>query len=145
MPVELKSRESAVLEKTRELCEAIVAQPHFSRLVGDVERFLADGPARSLYEALIEKQHFLMDKQERGHELTDEEVADFEKEREDLLSNPLASAFLEARDHIQRVQGSISQYVSKTFELGRVPSEADLSRGGCCGGGGGGGCGCGGR
>lgn len=143
MAVELKTQESPVIEKTIELCETIVAQPHFQRVTRDIEAFLADGPARSMYEGLVEKQHFLMNKQERGQALTEEEIADFEAERERVLNHPLASAFLEARDHIQRVQGSISQYVAKTFELGRVPEAADLSSGGCCGGGGGGGCGCG--
>lgn len=143
MAVELKTQESPVIEKTIELCETIVAQPHFRRITEDIETFLSDAPARSMYESLIEKQHFLMNKQERGHELTDEEVADFEAERDRVLGHPLASAFLEARDHIQRVQSSVSRYVAKTFELGRVPQESDLTRGGCCGGGGGGGCGCG--
>ncbi len=143
MAVELKTQESPVIEKTIELCETIVEQPQFQRIKQDIDAFLSDAPARSMYESLVEKQHFLMSKQERGHDLTEEEIADFEGERDRVMGHPLASAFLEARDHIQRVQNSVAQYVAKTFELGRVPQESDLSRGGCCGGGGGGGCGCG--
>ncbi len=39
---------------------------------------------------------------------------------------------------MQKLQQSVSQYVSKTFELGRVPEESDLESSGSCGSG----CGC---
>ena len=142
MTIDLKTKDTPIIEKTKELCETIVEQPMFKQILNDIESFLGDTQARSVYESLIEKQQFLIEKQQRGHELTEAEIADYEKERDALLANAVASAFVEAREQIQKVQNSINQYVAKTFELGKVPTDAELSSGGCCGGGGGGGCGC---
>ena len=97
---------------------------------------------RTLYEQVSDLQQTLARKQESGGQLTDEDIDGFEKQRDLLLENPVASAFMDARQQIYDVQDTISSYVSKTFELGRVPMEDELRSGGCCGGGGGGGCGC---
>jgi hypothetical protein len=67
-----------------------------------------------------------------GVPLSSDEVAVFEKEREALVNNPVARDFLEAQQDMQKVQASVGQYVAKTFELGRTPTEEDFSSG-CCG------------
>lgn len=84
------------------------------------------------------KGQTLQQKQQRS-QLTGEEISAFEKEREALLSNPVARGFLEAQEEMHHVHQSINQLVSKTLELGRIPTEADLEEEGGCGDG----CGCG--
>ena len=73
--------------------------------------------------------------------MSDAEIADFEKDRESALANPTIRGFLEAQREMHEVQETVSQYVAKSFELGRVPSESELGEeeGGGCGSG----CGCG--
>ena len=86
------------------------------------------------------KGQALQQKQQRAEQLSGDEIAAFEKEREALLSNPVARGFLEAQEEMHHVHQSINQFVSKTLELGRMPTEADFeSEGGGCGDG----CGCG--
>jgi hypothetical protein len=70
--------------------------------------------------------------------LTGEEISDFEQHRDTLLKNPVASGFLDAQQELHQVQESIHKYVNKTIELGRLPSEEELSES-CCNHGG---CGC---
>ena len=145
MAVELSTKETEILSKTKELCETIVAEPQFRTLLDSVEAFMNDPAARTLYEKVSELQQNLSTKQESGEQLADEDINGFEKQRDLLLENPVASAFMDARQQIYDVQDTISTYVSKTFELGRVPMDEELKSGGggCCGGGGGGGgCGC---
>lgn len=86
------------------------------------------------------KGQALQQKQQRSEQLSGEEISAFEKERESLLSNPVARGFLEAQEEMHHVHQSINQFVSKTLELGRMPTEADFQseEGGC-----GDGCGCG--
>lgn len=141
MTIDLQTQDTPVIAKTKELCETILQQSKFQSLQQNVDTFLADNEARRVYESLIEKQEFLVNKQQSGHTLTEDEIEDFEKDREALLANAVAGAYINAQEQIQQLQSSIVSYVSKTIELGRVPTEADLSTG-CCGGGGGGGCGC---
>jgi len=135
-------RKSAVIQKTEELCQAVVDQPSFQQLKESVDRFQEDPEAQMLYRSLVDKQDRLQNKQQRGLQLTDEEVRDFEQERDNLFAHPVAKAFIDAQQQIQKVHDSITRYLNKTFELGRVPSEEEARAFGCCGGGGGGGCGC---
>lgn len=138
----LTSTETPVMAKTRELCETIVAQPGFKSMIEKIDTFTQNEDARSQYDQVLQKQELLQRKQEEGQQLTQEEIKDFEEDRDELLRNPIAHGFIEAQGEMREVQQSVMNYVSKTFELGRVPVEEDLQSSGCCGGGGGGGCGC---
>ena len=132
-------QDSAITEKTRELCQTILDQPHMRSARQRIETFVADEKARAQYEGLMAKGQALQQKQQRSQQLSGEEISQFEKEREALLSNPVARGFLEAQEEMHSVHQSINQYVSKTLELGRMPTAADFeSEGGC-----GDGCGCG--
>lgn len=124
-------------EKTQELCATIVAQPEMASIRKRIDTFMADAGARGQYEALMSKGNALHEKQHTGQPLDGVEVADFEKHRDQLLQNPVARGFLDAQEELHEMQGSIQKYVTKTFELGRVPVAADLEEGSC-----GHGCGC---
>ena len=130
--------DNAVLEKTRELCQTILSQPEFKDVRQNVETFLNNDSAKTQYEQLAEKGEYLHHKQHQGVPLSPEEVDDYEKLRTAFLANPIARSFLDAQEKMQEVQQTVGKYVSKTLELGRVPSDEDLDSGGC-----GSGCGCG--
>ncbi|MBM3833324.1 MAG: YlbF family regulator [Verrucomicrobia bacterium] len=129
--------ESAVLQKTRELCQAILDQPEFKSLRRRIDSFMANDEAKMQYQFLSERGEYLQHKQSQGSALTNEEIAEFEQRREAFINNPVARGFMEAQQEIHKVQESVNQYVSKTFELGRVPEADDFSSGSC-----GHGCGC---
>ena|SRR5438093_7945170 len=125
------TEETAVIQKTRELCEAIVAQPEFQTIRRQIDQFMDNEQAKSQYQTVMEKGEMLQQKQQLGLPLSEEEVGDFQKHRDVLVSNPVARAFLDAQEQMQKMQQSVGQYVAKTFELGRTPTDEDLS--GCCG------------
>ena len=125
-------------EKTRELCQTIVDQPEMASIRQRIDAFLSNAAARGQYETVMSKGNALHERQHNGQPLDGPEIADFEQHRDALLKNPVAAGFLDAQEELHRMQHSIQKYVSKTLELGRVPSEADLEEGGSCGHG----CGC---
>lgn len=129
--------EDAILQKTRELCEAIVRQPEFQNLRRHVDSFLADTQAQAMYESLSEKGRHLQHKQQQGVQLGEAELKAFDNERDAFFNNPVAKGFVDAQESMQHIQQEINQYVSKTFELGRVPTAQELEDGSC-----GHGCGC---
>ena len=129
--------ESPVIRKTRELCQTILDQPSIQSIRQRIDAFMGDEKTRAQYDGLVVKGQALQQKQQLSLPLTGEEVSDFEQHREALLGNPVARGFLDAQEELHQVQESIQQYVSKTLELGRLPSEEDLSGGSC-----GHGCGC---
>ena len=140
-PIELNMQtsieESPVVRKTKELCETILEQPNMRSIRQRVNAFMGDASARAQYDGLISKGQALQQKQQAAMPLTGEEIADFEHHRDQLLSNPIARGYLDAQDELHEVQKSVHNYVSKTLELGRMPTEADLGEGSC-----GHGCGC---
>jgi cell fate (sporulation/competence/biofilm development) regulator YlbF (YheA/YmcA/DUF963 family) len=129
--------ETPVLQKTRELCQTLLEQPTMQSIRQRIDTFMGDADSRSQYENLVNKGQALEQKQQLSMPLTQEEIADFEKHREALLQNPVARGFMDAQEELHEVQQTIHKYVNKTLELGRMPTEADLSGGGC-----GSGCGC---
>ncbi len=124
MDTELEN--GAVLNKTRELCEVLVNQPAFANLRRGIDAFMADESARRLYQLVAEKSEALNHKQQMGTLVTRDEIASFEQERNALLRNDVARAFIEAQDQMQRVQQTVTRYINKTIELGRVPCPEDL-------------------
>ena len=134
--MELLSEENVIGLKTRELCVALAGSPEFMAIRGRIERFSTDTDARMQFELVNRKGAQLEEKQQSGADISEAEVADFEKLRDSLLANEVAREFLEAREEMIALQEGVQQWVSKTFELGRTPSADEM--GGSCGPG----CGC---
>jgi cell fate (sporulation/competence/biofilm development) regulator YlbF (YheA/YmcA/DUF963 family) len=122
---------TVILTKTRELCETIIGQPEFRAIRLRIETFLGDNAAQMRYQSVVEKGDALQHQQRMGMPLDGEAVAAFEKERDQLLQDPVAKAFLDAQQEMHRIQESVMQYVGKTFELGRVPAPEDFDSGSC--------------
>lgn len=132
-----QTEENTIIEKTRALCQTIVDQPGMTAIRRQIDAFMADSNACGQYETVVNKGQALHDKQTQGRQLESAEIADFEKHRQALLDNPVARGFLDAREKLHEIQHSVQKYVSKTLELGRVPTTEDLEDHSC-----GDGCGC---
>jgi cell fate (sporulation/competence/biofilm development) regulator YlbF (YheA/YmcA/DUF963 family) len=124
--MQLTTEDSVVLQKTKALCQAILDQPEFQKVRKGIDAFMADDKVRNQYQALSEKGEYLQHKQQNGAQLSDAEIAEFEQDRQTFLNNPIARGFLDAQQEMHRVQESVTHYVTKTFELGRVPDENDF-------------------
>jgi cell fate (sporulation/competence/biofilm development) regulator YlbF (YheA/YmcA/DUF963 family) len=133
----LTATDSDVIRKTRELCETILNQPEFIELRRNIDSFMSNDSAKEDYQNLLEKSDMLNHKQQQGLRLTQDEIAEYESHRDKVVNNPVSAAFIKAQQEVHDIQESVNKYLSKTFELGRVPSAEELEGGGC-----GTGCGC---
>lgn len=133
----LTAEDNSISLKTRELCQSILDHPDFQALRRSIDSFLADDHAKLAYQGLMERGEELHHKQHQGVQLSQGEIDDYESMRKQVVSNPVSSAFLRAQQEVHEVQETINKYVSKTLELGRVPSSEEMSEGSC-----GSGCGC---
>src|SRR5688572_3219867 len=129
--------DNAVMEKTRELCQTILNLPEYQKVRTQVDSFLNDEKAQEQYQALSSKGEYLQHKQAQNLPLSGEEIAEYESHREMFFNNPVARDFVGAQQAIHKMQETVTQYVAKTFELGRVPVAEDFDSGSC-----GSGCGC---
>ena len=133
----MQTAEDTIIQKTRELCQTIVSQPEFKQIRQRIDAFMANDAAKLQYQQVAEKNEMLQHKQQMGAALSNDEVLDFQKDRDALINNPVARGFMEAQQEMHQVQETVNNLVSKTFELGRPPTEEEMSSGGC-----GHGCGC---
>jgi cell fate (sporulation/competence/biofilm development) regulator YlbF (YheA/YmcA/DUF963 family) len=130
--------ETAVIEKTRELCQTILDQPEYQIIRRQVEAFLKNEKAQEQYQMLSSKGEYLQHKQAQNLPLANEEIAEYETHRETFFNNPVARDFVGAQQAIHKMQETVAQYVAKTYELGRIPTADDFDSGDC-----GPSCGCG--
>src|SRR5205085_4697773 len=91
--------ETPVVQKTRELCQAILEQPNMRDIRQRIDAFMGDEKARQQYDALTAKGQSLQEKQQTGR-LTQDEISSFEKDRETLFNNPVARGFLDAQEEL---------------------------------------------
>ena len=121
------SDNSPIISKTKDLCEAIVANAEYTALMSTVEAFLNNDEARLLYQSVHERSEEFRNKQRSGVELGESEIDSFKDVRSQMEQNDVVMDFLGAQDELQTVQSAVSKYVGMTLELGRVPTEEDLA------------------
>jgi cell fate (sporulation/competence/biofilm development) regulator YlbF (YheA/YmcA/DUF963 family) len=129
--------ETPVMVKTRELCQTILDQPSTQSIRQRIDAFMGDEKTREQYDSLVSKGQALQERQQMNLPLNGEDVSDFEQHRDALMKNPVARGFLDAQEELHEVQQSVHRFVSKTLELGRMPTAEELEGGSC-----GHGCGC---
>ena len=123
----MTSENSAVIRKTCELCTAIIEQPQFESIQRRMEAFEDDLEAQRLYRAVVEEGERLSERQRMGETLAPEEITAFETHRAQLLQNRFAQGYMAAQEEMHQVQVLVRKYVTKTFELGRLPTAEDFA------------------
>jgi cell fate (sporulation/competence/biofilm development) regulator YlbF (YheA/YmcA/DUF963 family) len=126
--MQILAEDSAVMQKTMELCQTLLDQPEMQSLRQQIDTFLADEAAQNQYQTLVEKSQELQQRQESSVPLSREEIADFESQRQALIDNPVARGFLDAQQGFNHIKETVTRYVSRTFELGRVPGPDDFEK-----------------
>ena len=129
---------ASIEDKIQELCAAIVADEEVRTARENAEAFLADPDAVKLYRETSLLGRELHQKSHGGEEPTALEARRFNELQDRCEGHPGIAAFIEAQQVLQGIAEIVSNYVSKTLESGRVPSEEEaMGEAGC-----GEGCGC---
>ncbi|WP_171016629.1 YlbF family regulator [Pseudalkalibacillus caeni] len=128
--MEIKTDKSPILTKTEELCKTILDQPEFTDIKTSIDSFFNNEEAKSIYQNLYSKQQVIRQKQQQGT-LTDEEFSEYKQVEEKALTIPEINQFINAQQQMHKIEETIKQYVSKTFQLGRVPEDSDFEAGSC--------------
>ena len=136
---ETLSLNSAVLEKTRELCTLILKSGEYTENVSKIEAFFADEEAQKQYREFAGLGEDLHQKQGEGT-ITQEDVEKYEEQLKALKENPVTGGFMDAESNLNGIVQQVSKHVGKALELGRLPEPEDLEDSGCCGSGGCGSC-----
>ena len=124
-------KESPIIQKALELCQAVVEQPDFQSLKEKLDAFMGDELVKFQFQQVNGLNDLLQAKQRDGLLLKDEEIAQFDALREELMKNPVAQGFIEARQELEKLHDALGRFVNKTFELGRSPQYEDVFDGSC--------------
>jgi cell fate (sporulation/competence/biofilm development) regulator YlbF (YheA/YmcA/DUF963 family) len=135
--MESTTKESPIIQKTLELCEAVARQPDFQALKAKVDAFMMDEGLKFRFQQVNQLGDLLEMRQRGGLAIKEEEIAQYEAMHQDVFGNPVAQGFVEAQQELAKLHDAIGRFVNKTFELGRQPDFEDVFDGSC-----GGGCGC---
>lgn len=123
-------KDPPIVAKTKELCATLLEQPEVKNMVADINAFISNEELRSRYDVLTMQGEALAQRQQLGLNIEQDEMEKFEKQRDEWMANELSQKFLDAQKRMQSMQDQIHQYVSKSFELGRVPEAHDIDY--CC-------------
>ncbi|MEC5128506.1 YlbF family regulator [Verrucomicrobiales bacterium BCK34] len=136
--METLSPNSAILEKTRELCSLILQSGEYQENVAKIDAFFKDDDAQASYREFAQLGEELHKKQHDGA-LEQSDIEGYETKLAALKADPITGAFMGAEENLNGIVQQVSKQVGKTLELGRLPEPEDLQDSGCCSSGG---CGC---
>ena len=118
--MEVLSPNSAILDKTRELCTLILQSGEYQENVSKIETFFRNDDAQASYKEFAALGETLHQKQQAGL-LSDEDVAGYDEKLKALKADPVTGEFMEAEQTLNGIVAQISKTVGKTLELGRLP------------------------
>ena len=115
-----------VREQMRSLCEAILAGKQFRDANAAIEAFLQDEDAKAQYIAYNTRRAEVRERQERGFQLTAGEIDELEKLHQEIIDQPVIRGFMVATDELERIKHAAIEFLEKSFELCRVPTDSDF-------------------
>jgi len=136
---ETTSNDADYKTKVKELCQTILDDPTLKEVFDGIDKFMEDDDAKELFTKMQSTAESLQMKQQSGLELTAGELEEYNKARDKMMENQVATAFVAAQNSIQKVHETIGKAVSMVFENGRVPTDEEFESH-CCGSGGCGSC-----
>lgn len=131
--MDIQEKESGIILRTQELCQAIVDQADFRSLKEKMDAFMGNELLKFQFQQVNDLGNMLQMKQTNGAEVKEEEIEQFETLRTTLMGDPVAQGFLEAQEQMRKLHKTVTGFLDKTFELGRRPDFEDLQDGSCCG------------
>jgi cell fate (sporulation/competence/biofilm development) regulator YlbF (YheA/YmcA/DUF963 family) len=126
-------KQGPIIQKTLELCQAVAEQPDFQEMKQKLDAFMGDELVKFQFQQVNDLSSLLQMKQSNGLALKDEEIAQFESLREELMKNPVAQGFIDAQQELQKLHEEVGRFINKTFEVGRRPEYEDVHDGSCSG------------
>lgn len=111
-----------LVELTTKLCDALAQDQKIISSKARIGLFFQNADATKLFQDVNNYGEELRNKHLSGMAPTEEEIAKFDELRQAVVENDLARGFLEARQQIDEVLGTINQFLGMSIDLGRAPS-----------------------
>ncbi len=135
-----------LVELAQQLSAAFAASQQVTSAKARIGLFYQNQEATDMFRKVQECGEGLREKQMSGMAPSEDEIAQFDELRQAVVANEFCTGFLESRQQIEELLGTVNQYLCLSIDLGRAPTDEEVanamqqqmqaSNGGC-------GCGCG--
>lgn len=89
--------------------------------------FYQNPEATDIFRKVSEYGDELRNKHMAGMAPSEEEIAKFDKMRQDVVENPLCSGFLEARQQLEELLSTVNQYLCLAIDKGAAPTDEEVA------------------
>lgn len=112
---------------TRALAEAFAQNQKVVSARARIGLFYQNPEASDLFRKVSEYGEELHNKRLAGMPPSEEEIAKFDKLRQDVVDNPLCMGFLEARQELDTLQSTVNQYLYLAINKGSAPTDEEVA------------------
>ena len=112
---------------TTALASAIAQSQKVVAAKARIGLFYQNAEATDLFRRVNEYGEELRNKHLAGMPPSEEEIAKFDKLREDVVNNVLCRGFLEARQELDTLLSTVSQYLWLAIEKGSAPTDEEVA------------------
>ncbi len=116
-----------LVKLTTELAAAFAASQKVVSAKARIGLFYQNAEATDLFRKVNEYGEELRNKHMAGMPPSEEEIAKFDGLRQDVVANPLCSGFLESRQLLDDMLGTVNQYLCLAIEKGTAPTDEEVA------------------
>ena len=112
---------------TRALADAFAQSQKVISARARVGLFYQNAEATDLFRKVNEYGEELREKHLAGMPPSEDEIAKFDKLRQDVIDNPLCKGFLEARQELDTLLSTVNQYLCLAIDKGCAPTDEEVA------------------
>ncbi len=116
-----------LVKLTRELAAAFAQSQKVISAKARIGLFYQNAEATDLFRKVNEYGEELRNKHMAGMPPSEEEIAKFDKLRADVVANPICAGFLEARQLLDELLGTVNQYLCLAIDSGKAPTDEEVA------------------
>ena len=116
-----------LVELTRALAEAFAGSQRVVSARARIGLFYQNAEATDLFRKVNEYGEELRNKHLAGMPPSEQEIAKFDKLRQDVVDNPLCKGFLEARQELDSLLSTVNQYLCLAIDKGSAPTDEEVA------------------
>ncbi len=116
-----------LVKLTTELAAAFAQSQKVISAKARIGLFYQNAEATDLFRKVNEYGEELRNKHMAGMPPSEEEIAKFDKLRQDVVANPICAGFLEGRQLLDDLLGTVNQYLCLAIDQGKAPTDEEVA------------------
>ena len=116
-----------LVKLTQALADAFAQSQKVVAAKARIGLFYQNPEATDLFRKVNEYGEELRNKHDAGMPPSEDEIAKFDKLRQDVVDNPLCKGFLEARQELDTLLSTVNSYLCLAIDKGSAPTDEEVA------------------